>query len=654
MFQQALAWHQQGQLAQAQAIYQDLLKRQPRHFDAWHMLGVIAYQTKQYDKAVELIGRAIELNPKMAGFYSNRGLALKELGQLEAAVKSFEQAIALKPDYAEAYSNCGIAQKELGQARAALASYDRALALKPDFVEAYYNRGLALQELQQPQAALENFNQAISRRPHYAQAYSNRGIALKQLRQPDAALQSFNQALALKPDFAEAYYNRGVALQELQQLEAAVASFNQALALKPDYAEAYSNRGMALQELRQWDAAVASFNQALTLKPDYAEAYYNRGIALQELSQFDAAIESFNRALSLQPDYAEAYYNRGIALQELRQLDAAVASYDRAIAIQPDFAQAYWNKALTLLLSGNLAAGWDLYEWRWRNAKTELVPRNFPQPLWLGQQPLVGKTLLLHSEQGLGDTIQFCRYATLAAELGARVILEVQAPLLGLLKDLAGVSCAVAKGSPLPDFDYHCPLLSLPLAFKTHLNSIPCWPSYLSAAAPKATYWAQRLGTKTQPRVGLVWSGSGVHKNDLQRSLPLAELLPWLPAGYQYLSLQKELREIDLATLQSQAAILHFGAELEDFSDTAALCELMDLVISVDTSVAHLSGALGRPTWVLLPFNPDWRWLLDRNDSPWYPGVKLIRQAGRGDWASVCAEINGDLLRQLKQVSAHP
>ena len=274
------------------------------------------------------------------------------------------------------------------------------------------------------------------------------------------------------------------------------------------------------------------------------------------------------------------------------------------------------------------------------------VKRAFSQPLWLGQESLAGRTILLHSEQGMGDTIQFCRYAKLVSDLGARVILEVPKPLLGLLKQLSWVSEFVVDGSPLPAFEYHCPLLSLPLAFKTTVHSIPSPTAYLRADPGKLAYWTSKLGEKSTPRVGLVWSGRPEHTNDRNRSIGLATLLQYLPPGYQYVSLQKDVRDSDRPVLESRPDLLHFGHDLNDFADTAALCELMEVIISVDTSVAHLSGALGKPTWVLLPFSPDWRWLLDRDDSPWYPSVKLYRQPRVSDWDSVMKKVRAQLTEQ--------
>jgi hypothetical protein len=335
-------------------------------------------------------------------------------------------------------------------------------------------------------------------------------------------------------------------------------------------------------------------------------------------------------------------------LNELKQLDAALTSYDRAIELKSDYAEAYWNKSLALLLQGEFIKGFNEYEWRWKNENIKKMAgeRSFTQPLWLGKESLVNKTILLYSEQGLGDSIQFCRYAMLVAELGAKIILEVQKPLVNLLQNLTGVSQLIAKGSALPEFDYQCPLLSLPLAFKTELKSIPIQKAYLKSSTAKLDVWSKRLGEKSNPRIGLVWSGSTGHKNDHNRSLTLTDVLKHLPPNFEYVSLQKEVREGDKDAL-IKSTIKHYGDQLVDFTDTAALCDLMDIVISVDTSVAHLAGALGKTTWILLPYVPDWRWLLDRDDSPWYASVKLYRQDEDRQYAPVLERVANDLMKEF-------
>jgi predicted O-linked N-acetylglucosamine transferase (SPINDLY family) len=344
----AVAHYHRGQLDQAKAICKKILEIEPRHVDAIHLLGVIAYQTGNHQVAVDLFSRAIEINPNIADFYSNLGVALQELKQIDAALVSYNKAITLQPDYIDAYYNRGNALKVLKQFEAAVASYDKAIFLRPDYAEAYSNLGVALQELKQLDAALVSYNKAIQLKPDYAEAYSNRGIALKELKQFEAAVASYMQAIELKPELSEAYSNLGVALQELKQIDAALVSYNKAIQLKPDYAEAYSNRGNALKELKQFEAAVASYMQAIELKPDLSEAYSNLGVALQELKQFEAAVASYDKAIFLRPDYAEAYSNLGVSLQELKQLDAALVSYNKAISLQPDYSDAYYNRGNAL------------------------------------------------------------------------------------------------------------------------------------------------------------------------------------------------------------------------------------------------------------------------------------------------------------------
>ncbi|NTW52807.1 MAG: tetratricopeptide repeat protein, partial [Chlorobiaceae bacterium] len=565
-------------------------------------------------------------------------------GKFEMAISSFDNVIAIKPDLAEAYSNRGNAFLGLKQTEEAIASYDKAIAIRPDYHLAHFNRANALQKLDKYDEAVASFDIAITINPDLTQAWANRGNALKKLRKFNEAVASYDKAIAIKPGFAEAHYNRGAALMELQQQGAAIESFDKAISLNPLYHEAYANRGDALKALKRPEAALECFERAIAIKPDFAEAYSNRGLLLQELNHFDAALTSFERAIAIKPDFAEAYSNRGVLLEKLKQLDEALACFDKAIALKPDFAEAYWNKSVVLLLKGELRPGWELYEWRWKRETVVVPKRSFTRPLWLGKESISGKTILLYSEQGFGDTIQFCRYTTLVAGLGAKVILESEMPLAALLKQLDGLSELVVKGSSLPDFDFHCPLLSLPLAFNTDLSSIPYPRRYLKSDPDKLEHWKKRLGDKTTPRVGLVWSGNSAHSNDVNRSIPLSTMRKHLPEGFTYVSLQKEVRQSDNPTLESNPGILHFGDELEDFTDAAALCDLMDVVITVDTGIAHLNAALGNPTWVLLPFSPDWRWMLDRVDSPWYSGVRLFRQQEQNDWSGAFGMLNSAML----------
>ena len=418
----------------------------------------------------------------------------------------------------------------------------------------------------------------------------------------------------------------------MQRHEEALASFRRAIALRPDFAEAHNSLGGALNDLGRHREAIESCEQALALRPHFAEAYGNLGLILTALNRHDEAIASCRKALSINPDLAEAHCNLGCALNDLGHQKEAIASYEQARALDPELAEAHWNLALALLATGDFARGWQEHEWRWR-ANVIGPEQNFRQPLWLGVEDLTGKTILLHNEQGLGDALQFVRYAPQVRQRGARVVLRVQRPLLSLMAGLAGVDLVIAEGDALPEFDFHCPLLSLPLAFGTHLQNIPAGIPYLHPAADRLAKWQSILGERTAPRIGLAWSGNPAHKNDRNRSIALKQLLPLLSVpGVRFVSLQRDLREDDAAVLGNLPALVSIGAQLDDFADTAAAISLLDLVITVDTAVAHLAGALGKPVWVLLPFAPDWRWLLKREDSPWYPTARLFRQQQINDW----------------------
>ncbi len=460
-------------------------------------------------------------------------------------------------------------------------------------------------------------------------------------------MQLIQKSLGIKPSNPDALVNFGNALQELGRYDEALASYDEALAIKPDYATALSNRGTVLQALKHYDKALASYDEALAIKPDYAEALRNRGITLHGLRRYDEALASYDKALAIKPDYAEALSNRGLTLQALKRYDEALASYSKALAINPDYAEAHANEGLLRLTLGDFERGWEEYEWRWKGPSFAASRRNFSRPLWLGKDDIRGKTLLIHAEQGMGDTIQFARYAHMVAEKGATAILEVQPALKALLANGPGAYQVLSEGEALPKFDLHCPFLSLPLAFNTRLDTIPAHVPYLAAPAAAIKKWRAKLEQSSAPRIGIVWSGRSTHANDANRSIALIKLMPLQSPEVQLVSLQNEVRPQDERVLAANKQILHFGSELKDFSETASLVSALDLVISVDTSVAHLAGALGKPVWILLPFAPDWRWLLDREDSPWYPTARLFRQPKIGDWDSVIDRVKQELAERF-------
>jgi hypothetical protein len=393
----------------------------------------------------------------------------------------------------------------------------------------------------------------------------------------------------------------------------------------------------------EWEECLRLASRALEVQPHHPEVLANRGTALRMLNRFDEALADYDRALAVSPRSVEALNNRGVALAALNRHAEAIESYSRALALNADYHRARYNRALSRLVLGDLERGWADHEARWQGSDVRIPERTFPQPRWTGREDLHGKTILLHPEQGLGDGIHFSRYARLVRERGARVLLEAYPPLTSLLAQLPHVDQVVPLGSALPPFDYHAPLVSLPLIFATRLETIPPQMPALEAPHEHLEKWRARLGEPVRPRVGLAWSGSTTLRNDRNRSIALERFDGVRDMPATFIALQKEIREADRPALEGGRPVEHFEDELADFRDTAALAALMDVVITVDTAIAHLAGAMGKTVWILLPFSPDWRWLLDRDDSPWYPSARLFRQPRPGDWDTVLERVAAEL-----------
>jgi hypothetical protein len=441
---------------------------------------------------------------------------------------------------------------------------------------------------------------------------------------------------------------RGLALYTMRRFEEALAAYDDGLRLAPDDPGLRNGRGVALLELRRPAEANADFERALAADPDCLDALGNLGNALLKLNRPEAALAAYDRALKIVPNNAQLLTNRAVVLRRLDRPQEALMSAARALAEKPDFAQARFVASMVRLTLGDFARGWRGYEARWGVGELALQRRHFAAPLWLGDASLRGKTILLHAEQGFGDAIQFVRYAPLVAARGAQaVVLEVRRELTRLAATLPGVTTVVRHGDALPPFDCHCPLLSLPLAFATDATTIPADIPYLAPAADDVAAWRARL-PRGRPLIGLAWSGERAHDNDLNRSMTLAALAPLLDLpGVQFISLQRDVREIDAPSLAQRTDMLPIGQQFTDFADTAAAIAALDLVISVDTAVAHLAGALGKPLFLLLPFAADFRWLRERSDSPWYPTARLFRQPRFGDWESAVAAVRDELLNRL-------
>lgn len=472
----------------------------------------------------------------------------------------------------------------------------------------------------------------------YAQA-----LALHQAGRHTEAQRQYRAILKRAPVHPDSLHFLGLSLCQNGQFGEALGYLNRALLQRPEWVEALINRGNAHQELGHHAEALADYDRALALYPSHPDALCNRGVTYYSLGRVEEALADYDRALALRPAYPEAHHNRGNALRALGRNDEAIGCFEAALNLRPDDAEAHLHLAMSRLLEGDFEGAWPDYLWRWKTRMYAPHRRDFPQPEWLGHRSLAGQTILLHAEQGFGDTLQFCRYAARVRDLGARVVLEVQPALKALLRSLDGPDRVLARGEALPAFDTHCPLLSLPGALGTRLATIPTQVPYLGADPDRVAAWSGRLGSADRLRVGLAWSGNPGHLNDRNRSVALAELAALLALPCTFVSLQKAPHKADLAVLRAHPEVLDFGDELGDFADTAALVAGLDVVLAVDTAVAHLAGALGKPTWLLLPYAPDWRWLLGRRDSPWYPTMRLFRQPAPGDWAGVVAEVAAEL-----------
>jgi len=706
---QARAAHDRGALIDAERGYHDLLRIDPEHAEAWHLLGVLHFQRGQTKEADALMRRSIASMPSALAL-TNHASVLTVLGRLNEALACLDRALEINPVHlralflrtntlielglhAEAVDACDCLLREaptlidgwcrrsavlvsMGRHAEALASCDRALAIDARSFDALMQRGQVLHGLNRLDDAVESYGHALAVMPGSTGARLKRGTALLGLGRLELALEDFNEALAAQPDLLDALYNSSIVLERFGRYEQALARCDRLLDLSPRHAGALANRGNALHGLDRDREALASYDAALEIEPESREVLCNRtevleqlgrqvealesceraiaiddaygpgwiarGRVLHRLHRYGEALASFDRALTVVPDDTRALYQRGNTLHVMMRHEDALEAYDRVLAIDPKNLSAHFSKAFVFLTLGDFTRGWPEYEWRWREAQVGIHRREFAQPIWLGGESIRNKTILLHAEQGLGDTLQFCRYGHLVKALGARVVLEVQPALKSLLGKIAGIDQLVARGEPLPPFDVHCPLLSLGLVFHTDLTSIPSDVPYLRAEPDAIGKWEKRLGASSRPRIGIVWSGNPQHLNDHNRSIPFAHLLPLFTDDFEWVSLQKVVRESEQVLLEG-SAVRHFGDEIMDFSDTAALVQIMDLVISVDTSIAHLAGAMSRRLWLLLPYLSDWRWLLERNDSPWYPGARLFRQLKPGDWDDVFGRVQMEL-----------
>ncbi len=605
--------------------YDAALSLNPKDLHSWVNRGNVLIKLMRRSEAIDSYQKALQMDPEFALAHLNLGNALTQDHDLVGAIESFNHAIVLNPQDSVALYHRGLVLHEQQEHALALRSFNAAIALNNQVSAYFFSKGLAHLDLASWLEAVMAFDQALALAPDEINALYNKGLALQKLGDLNAALKAHQEVVFRQNDYAEGFYSLGIIHHDLKNHALALQNYARAIELKPDYIEAYTNQGIVLKELNDLDAAIASYEKAIELNPALAEPYNNLGNALQQKNQTEQALWCYEQALTLQPENRYALTNLGNLLTDLHRFEEALAAYDRALALAPEDTDAHWNKALLFLVQGNFLQGWPLYEWRWKLSNFDSLKRHYPEPLWDGQASLQNRTILIYYEQGLGDTIQFSRFVPALQALGARVVFEIPSALMGLLASLPGVDQWMQAGERPPPFDTHLPLLSLPWRLGVvRLDQLQPGP-YLKVSSTHSSHFCQLLGQKNRLRVGLVWRGNSQHQYDHKRSCQLQDWLPFLPAGIDYFGLQKDPSDDEARMMHEHGSIRNWSESFSDFSHTAGLIEQLDLVVSVDTSVAHLSAALGQDTWLMIPQSADWRWLHDRTDSPWYASLRLFR-----------------------------
>lgn len=548
----------------------------------------------------------------------------------------------------DALSHASALHRE-GRFAEAKAAYRDILRQTPNQFDALHLLGVLALQSGDPVKGLAWIDKAIAERSDVSIAHKHRGMGLEALGRDTEALSAYERAVALNADYAEAWANHGHLLLQRQNNEAALRSLDKALALQPGLPLAAVDRAVALHRLQRYAESAAAHRRVLAIcdatlatDPRNAPTHVMRGLASHALGAEQDAVASYDKALDAVPDYPEAHYNRGIALMCLGRREEGLQAYDRALALRPGYLDAMLAKAHALLLLGRLEEGWRYYEWRKQSIERP-GDRAFPQPLWLGEQPIAGKHLFVHWEQGYGDIVQMCRYTSILYDMGAKVTLSVPVGLLPLMRGFDRRISIIGGAAVPPAFDFHCPLMSLPMALGTTVATIPAMPRYLSADTEASARWKAWLGPDPRPKIGLVWRGNPSRHYNRVRSIPLPDILGILDDRRRWICLQHELDDEDAEAVRQDGRIEFLGGKIQDIGETAALVENLDAVISIDTFFAHLAGALGKPLFLPLAYAPDWRWLVDRPDSPWYPSARLFRQQTMGDWSSVLRDIADSL-----------
>lgn len=631
----AVSHHKAGRRTEAEAGYRKVLRSNPDHADALHLLGVLAAEEGQYEFAIAAIGRAIRLRPGNPGYFNNLGLAFSRAGDWSRAAATYRQALDMQPPSASLWNRYADALANLHHYEDAAVAYRRALELEPRRHEARLALGNALQLLRRHEEAATEYRRVLDSQPDQGEAWFQLANALHHVERYQEAVDAYQRALSSGARRPETWFNLAASLNKLDRREQALECLGEALCLKPDYAEAYNNLGATLQSLGRLAEAEAQFSAALLLRPTYLEALYNLGSALQEQDRLEEALQRYGQVVARQPGHVDSLTNRANTLLLLNRVDEALADYQAVLALEPEHAEANWNRALLWLQKGDWERGWPAYEWRFR--QKEHIPKQFDRPRWMGE-PLEGRTILVHAEQGLGDTIQFARFLKPLRRLGGRVIFETQPRLKTLLASTEGIDVLIARGEPRPEHDFQIELLSLPCRLGVTLPALPAEVPYLGVDEALVRHWRERMGPDGSRRIGLVWRGNTRNKVNRRRSLALEQFAPLASlAGVSFYGLLRDAPAEELAA--APFALTNLEDPSNTPSDTAAIMMNLDLVVTVDTMTAHLAGALARPVRLLLAHAADWRWMLEREDCPWYPTMRLMRQRRRGDWEELIGRL---------------
>ncbi|HEY9906373.1 MAG TPA: tetratricopeptide repeat protein, partial [Thermosynechococcaceae cyanobacterium] len=648
ILQSAHSHYQAGNLGEAEALYLQVLQQKPQSISALSWLAAIAERTGRPEAAIAHYEQILSLHPNSSETHSNLGSLLCQQGRVKDAIAHHQQALALSPQDPDAHYNLGVVFYQDRQLEAAVQHYKEAIALRPNYANAHNNLGVTLCQLKRQQEAIVHYQQAVLLNPDHANAHNNFGVALAQTGKTADAIAHYERALDIDPHVSNAHDNLGTALKELGRLKEAIVHYRQAIDLKPQQANPHDNLGVALQAQGDLEGAIAEYRQAIILEPTYANAYGNLATALKERGKFEEAIAVCEQALEIEPQNLHVHNAYGGVLADYGDIAGAIVQFEQALQTQPNHADTHLNLGMMLLTAGDFQRGFAEYHWRWQ---TNQCPNlRYIESLWNGAE-LHNHVILLTAEQGFGDTIQFVRYAPLVVQKGGQVVVACQRALLRLLQTVPGVTRCIDRDRVDVETHVHAPLLDLPLLLGTTLATIPAQP-YLSAP-PEAQIQLKKF-PGTNLKIGFVWSTNPANSTSVRRSCDLLLFLSLLeiPEVALY-SLQKDCPEAERAKLTERDRLQDLNDQIRDFADTAAAIEQLDLIISVDTAVAHLAGALGKPVWTLLPTAADWRWMRDRPDTPWYPTMRLFRQSEVGNWAEVFGRVREALQLEMERLITH-